>query len=87
MLKRFSLLFFILLFSENLFPQACCTVGSSVSSGVERGTILENNFSADLIYQHNILNDTYQGRDKIDDSLNRKSTVSEFYLEFEYGLV
>ena len=87
MLKRFLFLSFILLFAENLFSQACCTVGTSVSSGVERGTIPENNFSAALMYQHNILNDTYQGTDNIDDPLNRKSTVSDFYLELEYGLV
>lgn len=87
MLKSISFLFFILLFAEKLFAQACCTVGTSVSSGVERGAIPENNFSAALIYQHNILNDTYQGRDNIDDPLNRKSTVSDFYLELEYGLV
>ncbi len=81
------LLIFILLSVETIFSQACCTVGASVSSGVERGAIHENNFSAALIYQHNILNDTYQGTDNIDDPLNRKSTVSDFYLELEYGLV
>jgi hypothetical protein len=87
MLKEFLLLIFILLFAENIFAQACCTVGTSVSSGVERGAILENNFSAAIMYQHNILNDTYQGTDNINDPLNRKSTVSDFYLELEFGLV
>lgn len=87
MLKKISFLFFILLFATKIFSQACCTVGTSVSSGVERGIIAENNFSAGLIYQHNILNDTYRGNENINDPLNRKSTVSNFYLELEYGLV
>jgi hypothetical protein len=87
MLKKISFIFFILLFAAKLFSQACCAVGTSVSSGVERGVIPENNFSAALTYQHNILNDTYRGNENINDPLNRKSTVNDFYLELEYGLV
>lgn len=86
MIKRFSILFLILIFAEKFFAQACCTVGTSVSSGVERGVITTNSISIALTYQHNILNDTYQGTQSINDPLNRKSTVSDFYLELEYGL-
>ena len=87
MLKRFSVIIIILILTESLFPQACCTVGTSVSGGVERGIIPKNNLSIALTYQHNILNNTYQGKENIDDPLNRKSTVSDFYLELEFGLV
>ena len=86
MLKKNLFLSLVLLFATELFSQACCTVGTSVSSGVERGVIAENIFSAGLTYQHNILNDTYRGNENINDPLNRKSTVSDFYLELEYGL-
>ena len=86
MLKRFSILFLILIIAEKLFAQACCTVGTSVSSGVESGIIATNSLSIALTYQHNILNDTYQGTESINDPLNRKSTVSDLYLELEYGL-
>jgi hypothetical protein len=61
-------------------------VGTSVSSGAERGVIPAKNLSSAIMFQHNILNDTYQGSENIEDPLNRKSTVSDFYLELEYGL-
>lgn len=69
-----------------VFPQACCTVGTSVSSGVERGVIPYNNLSIAVSIQHNILNDAFQSSRSIDDPLNRKSTVTDFYLEIEYGV-
>jgi len=76
----------IIVFSFEITPQACCTVGTSVSSGVERSVIKHRNLSAALSFQHNILNNAYQGTIKIEDPLNRKSTVSDFIVELEYGL-
>lgn len=87
MKKIFLLSSLFLIAAVELYPQACCTVGTSVSSGVERGVIAYNNLSASLSFQHNILNDAYQSSANIEDPLNRKSTVSGFYLELEYGLV
>ena len=85
---KFSLLLivFVTILFQDIFPQACCTVGTSVSSGVERSVIKHRNLSAALSFLHNILNNTYQGTIKIEDPLNRKSTVSDFTLELEYGL-
>jgi hypothetical protein len=86
MMKYFTLFFLVIICNQKLISQSCCTVGTSISGGVERGVIPGNNLSAALSFQHNILSSTYQGKESIDDPLNRKSTVSDFYLEFEYGL-
>lgn len=80
----FVALYFIL--SINAFPQACCTVGTSISSGGERSVLSPGFLSAALIFQHNVLNSTYQSTTKIDDPLNRSSSVNNFNLEIEYGL-
>ncbi|NNG26857.1 MAG: hypothetical protein HKM87_04980 [Ignavibacteriaceae bacterium] len=74
------------LFGLEIFPQACCTVGTSVSSGVERGVINYKSLSAAFSFQHNVLNSTFQSTNEIEDPLNRKSAVSDFTLELEYGL-
>lgn len=76
----------LIIFSAKIFPQACCTVGTSVSSGVERSVIKYKNLSAAFSFQNNILNNTYQSTNQIEDPLNRKSSVSDFILELEYGL-
>ena len=87
MYKPAILLTFILtILSLDIFPQACCTVGTSISSGVERSVIKHKKLSAAFSLQNNILNNTYQTTTKIDDPLNRKSSVSDFTLELEYGL-
>jgi hypothetical protein len=76
----------VILLSLEIFPQACCTVGTSVTSGVERSVIKHKNLSVAFSFQNNTLNNTYQSTNKIEDPLNRKSTVSDFTLELEYGL-
>ena len=80
------LIVFVIILSPKSFPQACCTVGTSVSSGVERSVIKYQNLSAAFSFQNNILNNTYQSTNKIEDPLNRKSAVSDFTLELEYGI-
>ena len=77
---------FLTVFSLEMFPQACCTVGTSISSGVERSVIKHKNLSVAFSFQNNNLNSTFQTTTKIDDPLNRKSSVSDFTLELEYGL-
>ncbi len=87
MYKSAILLTLILIpLSLEIFPQACCTVGTSVTSGVERSVIKHKNLSMAFSFQNNILNNTYQSTNKIEDPLNRKSTVLDFTLELEYGL-
>src|SRR3972149_8865216 len=88
MLKYFSALIAILILSSiPILPQACCTVGTSISNGGERGAIRVNTLSTALSFQHNVLNTTYQSSKEIEDPLNRKSTVTNYNLEIEYGLV
>ena len=85
---KFSLLLivFVTFLLQDIFPQACCTVGTSISSGVERSVIKHKHLSAAFSFQNNILNNTYQNTNKIDDPLNRKSSVADFTLELEYGI-
>lgn len=78
---------FLLLLNIQIFSQACCTVGTSISNGGERGIIPVNTLSTGITFQHNVLNTAYESSVVIDDPLNRKSTVSNFNLEIEYGLV
>ena len=82
----FLLIVFVTVLFQDIFPQACCTVGTSISSGVERSVIKHNHLSAAFSFQNNILNNTYQNTNKIDDPLNRKSSVADFTLELEYGI-
>lgn len=81
------LILLIILTNIIIYPQACCTVGTSIANGGERGAIPANTLSTSLSIQHNILNTAYQSSQQVDDPLNRKSTVTNINLEFEYGLV
>ena len=88
MTKIIPVLFFLLIeFNINVYPQACCTVGTSIANGGERGAIPVNTLSTSLLFQQNILNTAYESSQQIDDPLNRKSTVTNINLEIEYGLV
>jgi hypothetical protein len=88
MFKIISVLLFLLILNGvYIYPQACCTVGSSFATGGERGAIPVNTLSTAFLIQHNILNSAYESTQQIDDPLNRKSTVTNFNLEIEYGLV
>jgi hypothetical protein len=88
MIKIVSVLFILLILSNDyLYPQACCTVGSSIATGGERGAIPAKTLSTAFLIQHNILNSAYESSQQIDDPLSRKSTVTNFNLEIEYGLV
>jgi len=82
-----AFVFLYLLLTINLYSQACCTAGTSISSGGERGVIFANFLSAAISFQNNNLNSTYQSTNKIEDPLKRSSTVNNFNLEIEYGLV
>ena len=77
----------LLLLNNHIFSQACCTVGTSISNGGERGILPVKTLSTAITFQHNVLNTTYESSVVIDDPLNRTSTVSNFNLEIEYGLV
>ncbi|MCZ6702668.1 MAG: hypothetical protein O6940_06460, partial [Ignavibacteria bacterium] len=81
------LILLIILTNISIYPQACCTVGTSIANGGERGAIPVNTLSTSLSIQHNILNTAYQSSQQVDDPLNRKSTVTNINLELEYGLV
>ncbi|MGB5847749.1 MAG: hypothetical protein WBH40_04620 [Ignavibacteriaceae bacterium] len=88
MIKNFSLTVVILFISNiQIFSQACCTVGTSISNGGERSAIPVNSLSTAFTFQHNVLNTAYQTSTEIKDPLNRRSTVTNFNLEIEYGLV
>jgi len=88
MLKIIPVLFPLLILINNyIYPQACCSVGTSIANGGERGAIPANTLSTALSIQHNILNTAYESSKQIDDPLNRKSTVTNFNLEIEYGLI
>ena len=85
---RYNYLFLILLslLTKEILSQACCSVGTSVSGGAERGVINYKNLSIALSFQNNVLDDTYNGSENIDDPLNRKSNVTDIFLELEYGV-
>ncbi len=79
-----TICFFV--FKQEVFSQSCCSVGTSLSNGIERGVTKHKHLTAAFSFQNNILNSTYQSKSKIDDPLNRKSTVSDYIIELEYGL-
>ena len=81
------LVLLLLLLNNHIFSQACCTVGTSISNGGERGILPVKTLSTAVTFQHNVLNTAYQSSEVIDDPLNRTSTVSNFNIEIEYGLV
>ena len=88
MIKIILVLFSLpIIFNNYIYPQACCTVGTSIANGGERGSIPVNTLSASLMFQQNILNTAYESSQKIVDPLNRKSTVTNINLELEYGIV
>jgi hypothetical protein len=88
MIRYFFLSIALLCLSHvQIIPQACCTVGTSISNGGERSAIPVNTISTAFTFQYNLLNSTYQSSTKIEDPLKRKSTVTNFNIEFEYGLV
>jgi len=73
-------------FNVSIFAQACCTVGTSISTGGERGAISPKNLSTAITFQHNVLNTAFQSSTEIEDPLKRKSTVTNINLEIEYGI-
>jgi len=88
MIKQILIIIIIVLsLAVRLFPQACCTVGTSISSGGERGALSVKNLSAAITIQNNVLNTAFQSTTEIDDPLNRKAIVTDINLEFEYGIV
>ena len=87
MKKYFSLtVLFLFISNSQIYSQACCTVGTSISNGGERSAIPFNTLSTAFSFQHNVLNTAYQSSAEIQDPLKRKSTVTNFNLEIEYGL-
>jgi hypothetical protein len=88
-MNKIIFVFVLLSFSITikLFPQSCCTAGTSIFNGGERSVIPANSLSTAISFQHNVLNSTYQSTTEIEDPLNRSSTVNNFNLEIEYGLV
>jgi hypothetical protein len=88
-MKKIFLFFlpFCLNITINILPQACCTAGTFITDGAERTVLTVNSFSAGVNFRHNVLNSTYQSTNEIVDPLNRTSTVNNFSLEVEYGLV
>ena len=88
MIKIILVLFSLpIIFNNYIYSQACCTVGTSIANGGERGAIPVNTLSTSLMFQQNILNTAYESSQKIVDPLNRKSTVTNINLELEYGIV
>lgn len=79
-------LIYLLLINYPFYPQACCTVGTSISTGGERGALSPKNLSAAFTFQSNVLNTAFQSSTEIDDPLRRKSTVTNINLEIEYGI-
>jgi hypothetical protein len=68
------------------FAQGCCTSGSSTFGGFERGVAEENILNVGISYIRNSLNSTYNGRNEIDDPLERIASVSIINIEMEYGI-
>lgn len=66
--------------------QGCCTAGSSTFGGLERGATKNGILLLGTGFVSTSLNSTYDGRNEINDPLNRTSSVSSFNLELEYGL-
>lgn len=83
---RFITLLLLLVPYSLLYSQACCTVGTSTLSGVERGVLPSNSLSASFAFHHNILNSAFQSSEENSDPLRRKAKVTNFSFEIEYGL-
>lgn len=79
-----SLLFYCL--NDSTFAQGCCTAGSSTFGGFERGVAEENILNIGISYIRNNLGSTYNGRNEIDDPLERIASVSIMNVEMEYGI-
>ncbi len=70
MIKYFSLIVVFLFISNiQIFSQACCTVGTSISNGGERSAIPVNTLSTAFTFQHNVLNTAFQSSTEIEDLL------------------
>ncbi|MGQ9643621.1 MAG: hypothetical protein ACUVT3_07175 [Ignavibacterium sp.] len=74
------------LFTGSSFAQGCCTAGSSTFGGLERGLAKSGNLLLGVGFLSTSLNSTFNGIKKIEDPLNRTSSVASFNLEIEYGL-
>lgn len=87
-MKNYFLFSAVLFFSLiiNSFAQGCCTVSANTFGGYERGVSQKGEMKVSLGYVENQLNSTYKGINKIDDPLGRKSSVTLYNLELEYGL-
>jgi len=85
-LKIILAVFMIIIFPGQLSAQGCCTAGTSSLGGIDRSIISLNNLSVTAGYDYNYLGDTYNGREKIDDPLNRNAAVTYFTFQSEYGI-
>jgi len=79
-------LFASILNVENVYPQGCCTVGSSTFGGLERGITNKDNINIGISFIRNGLNTTYNEKNEIKDPLGRSASVSVFNFELEYGI-
>ncbi|MBI3124034.1 MAG: hypothetical protein HYZ10_06480 [Ignavibacteriales bacterium] len=88
MIKKIFLLisFALFFFFRNISAQGCCTVGSNTFGGFERGITSEGKLKLGLGFVESILASTYNEIHEIPDPLGRKSRVSLYNMELEYGI-
>ena len=88
MMKRYTFFIFLILYLLQLkvYAQGCCTAGTASLGGAMSSIIPENYLSVMTKYESNFLGNSYTGRAKISDPLNRSATVTFVSLNFEYGL-
>jgi hypothetical protein len=76
----------VLILSNNIYSQGCCTAGSSTFGGLERGITYNNSINLSISFISNQLNSTYNENKEITDPLGRTALVSIFNIELEYGI-
>jgi len=76
----------LIILSQNVYAQGCCTAGSSTFGGLERGIANKNNLNLGISFISNQLNSTYNENKEITDPLGRTALVSIFNIELEYGI-
>lgn len=76
----------MILISQDLTAQGCCTVGANTFGGFERGITSEGNIKLSFGFVESRLANTYNEIRKIPDPLERNARVSIYNMELEYGL-
>lgn len=85
MSKIIMYVFIYILFSTEIFPQACCSAGTPLLGSLEISSGRENVLQFGLTYDYNSLQSVYEGSSKINDNTRERLTRSVLF-EASYGI-